>query len=174
MAGAESVLLAAMRRADAHRAAFGAADVRAASAGLGVEAALLGPRLALEDGKPSKVLSWAERARSAAQRTRPVLPGTDARQRELLTQYRQVSDRIRGVIGGAALLSISITAMAALCANSVHPGKTDPLDESVTITRTPWHQVTHGTSESDPPRTSDMGGVDLPRPFLNRHRRSLR
>jgi tetratricopeptide (TPR) repeat protein len=102
LAGAGSALRAALRRAAVHRAAFGAADVRAASAGLGADAAQLGLTLAIDGGDPAQVLAWAERARSAAQRTRPVTQGADAEQRDLLARYRQISDQIRKAAGPEA------------------------------------------------------------------------
>lgn len=72
--GAESALLAGLRVARRHQAVLGATELRVRSSGHAEKLAALGLRMALEGGKPVKVLAWAERGRAGALLLRPVRP----------------------------------------------------------------------------------------------------
>ena len=63
--------------ARAHRAALGAADLRAHAGAWATEPARLGVRMALEDGRAAEVLAWAERHRAGALHLPPARPPED-------------------------------------------------------------------------------------------------
>jgi tetratricopeptide (TPR) repeat protein len=101
-AGAKRALIAALRVVDEYRAAFGAAELRVHSSAEGTRTALLGVRLAAEDGRPREMLAWAERSRAAALRLGPPAPPSAAMTRDL-AQLRQVVARISTVDDPARL-----------------------------------------------------------------------
>ncbi|HEY7147445.1 MAG TPA: CHAT domain-containing protein [Streptosporangiaceae bacterium] len=63
--GAGRAVGAALRVIDEHRATFGATDLRAHAGGHRVQAAELGLRMAIMDGRPGRVLAAAERGRAS-------------------------------------------------------------------------------------------------------------
>jgi CHAT domain-containing protein/tetratricopeptide (TPR) repeat protein len=89
-AGAERALRAGIGVLERFRAGLGATELRASAAGEAGELATLGARLALADGRPAAVLSWAERWRASALRLRSALPPEDPALRDDLAELRQV------------------------------------------------------------------------------------
>src|SRR5262245_48955653 len=75
--GAVRAVRAGLRMLDEHRATLGATDLRAFTARHRIELAELGLRIALEDGRPRRVLAWAEQGRASHLLLRPVRPPAD-------------------------------------------------------------------------------------------------
>lgn len=94
-AGASAAVRRGLRLLDEHRAALGATDLRAHSAGFRVELAELGLRMALEEGAPARVLGWAEQGRASHLLMRRVRPPDDPRLAEHLTELRAVATDAR-------------------------------------------------------------------------------
>ena len=88
--GAESALRAGMRVLDAFRGALGATELRAYASAHAGDVARLGLRLAVEERRADRVLSWAERWRAGALRLRPVRPSGDSVLEDALVELRQV------------------------------------------------------------------------------------
>jgi len=88
--GADVALRAGMSILARHQAALGATELRVNATARSQELASLGMRLAWEDGRPARVLAWAERARAGALRWRPALPPADADIADLLSELRHV------------------------------------------------------------------------------------
>jgi len=80
---------------DQYRATLGASELRARATGHGVDLARLGVRLALEDGRPTEVLRWAERARAGALRRPAVRPPGDNQLAADLVELRRVRTDLR-------------------------------------------------------------------------------
>ena len=80
-----------LRILDEHGASLGAADLRVHSAVHRRDLTALGMRLALRDGRPHKVLEWAERGRASRLGQRPARPPTDPVLVDLLAQLRGVA-----------------------------------------------------------------------------------
>ncbi|MEV5502528.1 CHAT domain-containing tetratricopeptide repeat protein [Nonomuraea fuscirosea] len=92
--GARSAIRTALRLHDEHRATLGATDLRAHASESRVEVAELGLRLALRDGVPADVLTWAERGRARHLLMRPARPAHDRHLAEALAQLRLTVARI--------------------------------------------------------------------------------
>jgi tetratricopeptide (TPR) repeat protein len=75
--GAVSALRAGMRVFDDNRATLGASELRSTISARASEFATLGQRLALESGRPERLLEWTERWRATALRLPPVRPPDD-------------------------------------------------------------------------------------------------
>jgi tetratricopeptide (TPR) repeat protein len=75
--GAEAALRAGMGVIERYRATLGATDLRAEASGYVIELAQLGIHLALEDGRPERLLAWAERSKAGSVRLRPARPPDD-------------------------------------------------------------------------------------------------
>lgn len=76
--GASAALRAGLRVLDQHRATLGATELRAHAAAEATELATLGLSLALESGRPARVLAWAERWRAGSHRLPAARPPRDA------------------------------------------------------------------------------------------------
>ncbi|WP_061300279.1 CHAT domain-containing protein [Herbidospora cretacea] len=94
-AGASAAVRRGIRVLDEHRAALGATDLRAHSAGFRVELAELGLRMALDRGGPAHVLGWAEQGRASHLLMRRVRPPDDPWLAEKLTELRAVATDAR-------------------------------------------------------------------------------
>jgi tetratricopeptide (TPR) repeat protein len=96
--GADARALAALRRAldvqDAHRAWYGATELRASSGAAGREAAAEGLDIAVTGGRPAQVLTWAELWRATSLRMTPVVPPAEPELSAVLTELRGVSAAI--------------------------------------------------------------------------------
>lgn len=92
--GANRALEAGMRQVERYRLALGATELRAHASGHVAELARLGLGLAIEDGRPERVLAWAERWRAGALRLRPVRPPDDRRLAADLAALRSVAAEI--------------------------------------------------------------------------------
>jgi tetratricopeptide (TPR) repeat protein len=75
--GASAALRAGLRVLDQHRATLGATELRAHVAAGATELASLGLGLALESGRPARVLAWAERWRAGSHRMPAARPPAD-------------------------------------------------------------------------------------------------
>ena len=93
-AGAQAAARRGLRVLEQHRAALGAADLRATASSIGSELAALGLRIALADTRPQRSLDWAEALRATALRLAPVTPPDDADLRAALTELRQLTAEI--------------------------------------------------------------------------------
>ncbi|GIF53999.1 CHAT domain-containing protein [Asanoa iriomotensis] len=90
-ARAVGAIRAGLRILDEHAASLGAADLRVHSAAHRRELTALGLRLALRDGRPHRVLEWAERGRASRLGHRPARPPADPLLADLLAQLRGVA-----------------------------------------------------------------------------------
>jgi tetratricopeptide (TPR) repeat protein len=91
--GATVAARTALRIMNEHRDGLGAADLRAHAAGHRVEVAEFGLRMALDLGRPARVLEWAEHGRASHLALRPVRPPGDPDLAAALTELRAtVSD----------------------------------------------------------------------------------
>jgi tetratricopeptide (TPR) repeat protein len=88
--GAETAIRAGMDAIERYRAALGATELRAEAAGHVTDLAQLGLRLALEDGRPERVLVWAERSKAGSLRLRPARPPDDEQLADDLARLRAV------------------------------------------------------------------------------------
>lgn len=91
---AYSALRAGLAALEEHRESLGATELRVHVAGHGEELASTGVEMAIEDGRPDRVLAWAERYRVGALRRRPARPPDDTTQRAELAELRAVVGRI--------------------------------------------------------------------------------
>lgn len=98
--GADSAVRAALRIIDEHRASFGATDLRAHAGGHRVEVAGLGLRMALLDGRPSRVLVAAERGRASHLLLPQVRPPEDPVLADALAELRATVAEL-GKLGSA-------------------------------------------------------------------------
>jgi CHAT domain-containing protein len=92
---AERLLETGLRELGDYRAALGAVELRATAAGIGVELSQTGLRIAVDSGKPAKVLAWAERLRGSTLRLPLVRPPADPALRDLQVELRRIGSRIR-------------------------------------------------------------------------------
>jgi tetratricopeptide (TPR) repeat protein len=95
--GADKAVRVGLHILDEHGAALGAADLRAHSAVHRRELASLGLRLALRDGRPARVLEWAERGRASRLYRRPARPPADPELATLLENLRATAREIASV-----------------------------------------------------------------------------
>jgi CHAT domain-containing protein/tetratricopeptide (TPR) repeat protein len=102
--GAVRAVRAGLRVLDEHQATLGATDLRAFTAGHRVELAELGLRMALADGRPRRVLGWAEQGRASHLLLRPVRPPADpvlarslAELRATMAQIHEARDSGRSI-----------------------------------------------------------------------------
>ena len=106
--GMLSALRAGLGTLDSYRAAIGAYDLRAHSGALGEALARTGLRLALESGRASSVLAWAERGRAGALRMTPARPPTDQRLADALAELRVVVTELREAIQTGSPTAIAL------------------------------------------------------------------
>ncbi len=99
--GALRAIRAGLRILDEHGASLGAMDLRVHSAAHRRELTDLGLRLALRDGRPSRIFEWAERGRASRLAYRPVRPPDDPVLADLLSQLRSVARDIGEMDKGA-------------------------------------------------------------------------
>jgi tetratricopeptide (TPR) repeat protein len=95
---ADRALQAGVRLVHRYRHALGATELRAHSASHGTELAALGVRLAVEEGRPERVLGWAERARAGMLIGRPALPPDDDLLMAELAELRQVAAELQEAV----------------------------------------------------------------------------
>jgi len=93
-AGAQAAARRGLHVLEEHRAALGAADLRATASSIGSELAALGLRIALADPRPGPAFAWAEALRASALRLAPVTPPRNPELRAALTELRQLSAEI--------------------------------------------------------------------------------
>lgn len=89
--GAVKALAAGLRVHDAHRATLAATELQVHSAARAGELAETGLLLALESGRPNRVLAWSERWRAGSLLSRPVRPPKDEILAARLTELRSVT-----------------------------------------------------------------------------------
>ncbi len=107
--GAQSALRAGLAMLERYRATLGATELRAQASGWGADLARLGLSMAIEDGRPDAVLTWAERFRASALASlRPVADSGDdglgTRLAELRAVVADVEESAREGQPSAALL----------------------------------------------------------------------
>ena len=91
--GAFRALTAGLQVLDTQRSTFGAAELRASSAQLADDLVELGVGLALEEGRPDRLLRWADRSRAGAIRLHPATPPTDPHLAAELTELRRLEQQ---------------------------------------------------------------------------------
>ena len=95
---AYAALRAGVRLLDDYRVALGATELRAHVGEQVEELAVLGLRLALEDGEPARVLAWLEECRAGSLGLRPVRPPDNE---ELATELAELRRIVADVEEGA-------------------------------------------------------------------------
>lgn len=86
---------------DRHQRVLGATDLRIGLERHGAELGDIGLGLALESGRPRRILDWMELTRARALRHRPVIPVGDDEVTRLLGDLRRVESELRGPGGRA-------------------------------------------------------------------------
>ena len=86
--GATAAVRSGLRVLDEYRATLAATDLRAYASGHRGELATLGLRIALADGRASRVLSWAEQGRARHLLSRPARPSDDPELAAVLARLR--------------------------------------------------------------------------------------
>jgi tetratricopeptide (TPR) repeat protein len=86
--GASHAARCGLRVLDEHRATLGATDLRAYASGHRSELAALGLRIAVESGRATRVLAWAEEGRARHLLSRPALPPDDPQLADALARLR--------------------------------------------------------------------------------------
>jgi tetratricopeptide (TPR) repeat protein len=84
-----------LRLMDRYQATLGATELRMGIEKHGTELAEMGLRLALESGRPRRVLEWLDRTRARALRVRPLTPSGDDEVSDLLADLRRVTFELR-------------------------------------------------------------------------------
>lgn len=85
---------AGLRAVDEFAASLGATDLRVHASGWGKELATLGATITHDAGDAWRYLTWVERWRANALRTRPVRPPTDKKLADDLAQLRRVTSEL--------------------------------------------------------------------------------
>lgn len=93
--GADAAARAGLRLIDEYQSALGATDLRMGLEQHGTELGSIGLGLALDSGRPRRVLRWMERTRARALRHRPVVSENDDAAQEALLQLRYVESELR-------------------------------------------------------------------------------
>src|SRR4029077_4883765 len=93
-AAADRYLRRGLTLLEAHRAAFGAIELRATTSALGVELARDGLRLAIDGGMPRRGLDWAEGVRANALRLPAIRPPADPKLRSAQTELRALERKL--------------------------------------------------------------------------------
>lgn len=93
--GASVAAWSGLRLIDRYQGVLGATDLRLGLERQGSELGEIGLGLALESGRPRRILEWMERSRARALRHRPVTPEVDDEVREVLGRLRQVEAEMR-------------------------------------------------------------------------------
>ncbi len=86
---------AGLRLLDRSQGFLGGSDLRMGMERHGEELGRVGLRLAVDAGRPRRVLAWMERTRASALRYAPVVPEKDEEIRGMLAELRQVETRLR-------------------------------------------------------------------------------
>lgn len=95
MRGSDAAARSGLGLIDVYQAALGATDLRMGLERHGRELGSIGLGLALDSGKPRRILAWMERTRARALRHRPVVATNDDRIRQKLGRLRQVEAGLR-------------------------------------------------------------------------------
>jgi tetratricopeptide (TPR) repeat protein len=90
-AGGQSALRTGLRVLDEHHAVLGATELRVHAASRAEEMATLGCRLAIEEGRPERVLEWAERWRAGALHLQPMRPPPDKALETMMEELRHTT-----------------------------------------------------------------------------------
>jgi tetratricopeptide (TPR) repeat protein len=91
---AARALRAGIQVLEEHQATLPAADLRSTVSSHRADLVALGTRLALDGGKPTQALLWAERGRATALRVRPIRPPDDPVVAQLLVELRATAAAI--------------------------------------------------------------------------------
>ncbi|MGQ0519746.1 MAG: CHAT domain-containing protein [Actinomycetota bacterium] len=144
--GADEGLRAGLRILDRYRAALGATELRVHASGHAADLARMGLGLALEDGRPDRVLAWAERWRAGALHLPPARPGDGGDLARDLAELR----RVAAEADAAALEGRPTAGLLARVAAA---------EESVR--RRARHARATGVSAADPPPTARQLAAEL-------------
>lgn len=93
--GADAAARSGLRLIDEYQSALGATDLRMGIEQHGVELGSIGLGLAIDSGRPRRVLRWMERTRARALRYRPVIPEADDDVQAALVKLRYVESELR-------------------------------------------------------------------------------
>ncbi|WP_137122811.1 CHAT domain-containing protein [Segeticoccus rhizosphaerae] len=146
------------------QASFGSLDLQTSLVRHGQRLAFHGLSLALEDGRPTTVFEWAERARALASQVAPMRPPADPETAELLIELRELHAAIRAAEKSGATAAPERRRAAALRA---------------TIRQRAWHGAGSGvvTEPVDLMRVmaelEPLGGVLIAHVFVAEHLHAL-
>lgn len=93
--GAAAAVRSGLDLLDRYQQALVATDLRMGIERHGTELGDIGLRLAVESGRPRRILEWMERTRARALRFAPVTPSADDRIREMLANLRGIDAELR-------------------------------------------------------------------------------
>jgi tetratricopeptide (TPR) repeat protein len=93
--GARRALQAGIDVVEAHRASLGATELRTRATRHAIDLAAFGLQLAVEDGRPAELLSWAERWHAGTLALAPVRPPRDGRLAGALDELRAAHSAMR-------------------------------------------------------------------------------
>ena len=93
--GADAAARAGLRLLDEYQSAVGATDLRMGLEQHGAELGSIGLGLAVDSGRPRRVLRWMELTRARALRYRPVIPEADDEVQTALAKLRYVESELR-------------------------------------------------------------------------------
>lgn len=93
--GADAAARAGLRLLDEYQRALGATDLRMGLEQHGAELGSIGLGLAIDSGRPRRVLRWMELTRARALRYRPVIPEGDDEVQAALARLRYVESELR-------------------------------------------------------------------------------
>jgi hypothetical protein len=93
--GAASAVRSGLGLIDEYQAALGASDLRSGIEKQGKELGDVGLRLALESGRPRRILEWLDRTRGRALRHQPVVPSGDDDVTHALSELRRIEADLR-------------------------------------------------------------------------------
>jgi hypothetical protein len=134
--GSQAAARAGLRVLEEHRAALGAADLRATASSIGSELAALGLRIALADPRPGPAFAWAETLRASSLRLAPVTPPDNPELGASLTELRQLTSEIaraeqggrstRGLLGQQARVETRVRRLSRHAPGEERPSRASP------------------------------------------------
>jgi hypothetical protein len=140
--GAQAAARAGLRVLEEHRAALGAADLRASASSIGSELAALGLRIALADLRPGPAFAWAETLRASALRLAPVTPPDNPDLGTALIELRQLTSEIaraeqggrstRGLLAQQARVETRVRRLSRHARGEERPSRANPSRRELT------------------------------------------
>lgn len=93
--GAAAAVRSGLDLLDGYQSALGASDLRVGIEKQGAELGEIGLRLALDSGRPRRILEWLDRTRGRGLRYQPVVPSGDDAVADALSELRRIEAELR-------------------------------------------------------------------------------